>query len=155
MLKPTLLLVSTIGLAACSWEVPDFLGREGGNSDSYAIAPQDWPDPVPIPLTSARIEPALRGVIVEVVGLAPTSGYHTARLTSSSPSPVENLNQDRPSSGVIELEFHAIPPAQPEAAGPTSGRILRAAAFLPARFLEDATAVRIDAGQTSRSLSLN
>jgi hypothetical protein len=155
MTRPTLLIALLTGLAACTFEVPDFLGREGGSSDSYGLAREVWPDPVPVGITSARIEPALRGVIVRVDGIAPTDGYHSAELTSLADSPVEALADDRPTSGVIELAFLAIPPAQAEDAGPVPGRVLHAAAFLPARFLEDATAIRVRSGADIRTLPLD
>jgi hypothetical protein len=150
-----LFLALLTGLAACTFEVPDFLGREGGTSDSYGLERETWPDPVPVEITQARIEPALRGVIVRVDGLAPTDGYHTAQLTSLAPSPVQALADDRPTDGVIELAFLAVPPAQPERVGPVSGRVLHAAAFLPTRFLEDATSVRVRSGAAIRTLPLD
>lgn len=155
MLRPILPLAILLGLTGCSYEIPQFLGREGSGDASFSLAPSGWPDPVPAPLTSARIEPALRGIIVRVEGLAPAPGYHTAQLGSIAPTPAEDVEEDRATSGYIDLEFTAFPPADFAPPGPTEGRVLHAAMFLPLRFLEEATAIRIRSATGTTTLPLN
>lgn len=135
--------------------MPEFLGREGSGGDTYGIEPEEWPDAVRVQMTSSRIDPALRGIIVRVEGIAPSPGYHSARLASIAPTPAEDTEEDRATTGFIELEFLAFPPIETAPAGPTSGRVLNAALFLPTRYLEDASAIRIQSAGTVTTLPLN
>lgn len=67
----------------------------------------------------------------------------------------EDTEEDRATTGFIELEFLAFPPIETAPAGPTSGRVLNAALFLPTRYLEDASAIRIQSAGTVTTLPLN
>lgn len=142
-------------LTGCSVEVPEFLGREGTGDSNFGFSAEPLPTSEPIQVTSARVETALRGIIVRVDGLSPTQGYYGAQLERRTPAPIQAEQVDQPTSGLIELNLIAFPPPEPETVGPASTRVLRAAIFLPTRLLEDATGVRVYGGEQATTIALN
>lgn len=138
-----LILAGMTLLAGCSFDVPDFLGREGNGAQSNAFsvggdAPV-VPPPVTLPLRSAEAEAALHGVILRAEGISPTQGYYAALLTP--------LNGGAPdAAGIVTFDLTAIPPTGVEAVGPEGTRTLRAAFFFPNSTLRDIRAMRIKGG---------
>lgn len=134
-----LVAASLLALAGCGGGVPDFLGRSGGG-DVYTVRGEDQPDPVPMAMRSLEVEPALNGTILRVDLVAPTQGYHSARLIaqgSGRPDP----------DGTVGFVLTAVPPKDVEATGPERTRTLRAAVFVPNRAKRQVKSVRIlDAG---------
>lgn len=143
---PTALLL-VLGLAGCSAQVPDFLGREGDGGGAFTVRPDPLPDAVPLPMRSARAERGLRGYIVRVEAVAPTQGYHSAELVP--------LNGGQPDqNGVLPYELRARPPSTPQATGPEQTRELRAAVFVPTRALRNMNAVHITSATSAQTLPL-
>jgi hypothetical protein len=142
-----LLLASAWLLAGCSVEIPDFLGREGGDDSRYRLGGEELPDPVPVAMRSATAERALHGVIVRVEGEAPTQGYWGAELR-----PVGGGEPD--AAGVVSFRFMAVPPASVEAVGPARTRQLSAAVFVPNLALRQTRAVRVAGIGTAETLPL-
>jgi hypothetical protein len=115
-----LILCSISGLAACSLEIPAFLGREGGGGTTFQLGSEPLPDPVPLAVREAHVEPALHGVILRVSGLAPAQGYYGAALGRSRVAA---------EPGILAYEFIALPPDVTEVIGPQQTRELRAGLF--------------------------
>ena len=103
------------------------------------------PDPVLVPLRSAQVERALRGVILRVEGVAQTQGFYSAALV---PAPGPDA------AGVLGFQLMALPPDVPEAVGPERTRLLTAAVFLPNLALEDLRGLRVAGRGTVRTLPL-
>lgn len=146
MRKALSLLAGLVLLAGCSAEVPDFLGREGNYDGFYSIRGEPTPDPVPLPLRTAVLEPALHGVIVRVGTEAPTQGYYSATL--------EPLNDARPdAAGIVSFQLVATPPSDPQAIGPARTRTMSAAVFMPTRGLKNVRAIRVAGVGTAVTLT--
>jgi hypothetical protein len=144
-------LFLVIVLTGCSFEVPDFVGREGGSGDSYALSDEPLPDPVPLPVSSATLEHGLRGIIIRVEGVAPTQGYYAAALQRTERVP--GTAAGGPETAV-DLVFSALPPGDPQPVGLLAGRVLRAGAFVPERELRRISSVRIHNGSSTTTLAL-
>lgn len=132
-------LLPLVLLAGCGGGVPDALGREGAGAQGvYSLSrePDALPDPIPMPLTALTIEPALNGTIVRVESVAPTQGYHTARLVAQASGAPDD-------TGTVGFVLTAIPPEGAEAAGPARTRTLRAAVFVPNQAKRRVKSVRI------------
>lgn len=137
MRKIVHILLTGFLVAGCSWQLPGFLGRTGGGSDTYTLGGgPTLPDPQPLALRSVRAEPALRGVILRADGVAPTQGYYAATVTSVG-------GGEPDASGIMSFELTAIPPETPQAIGPENTRELSAAIFLPTRVAEDVRGFRV------------
>ncbi len=146
-LTPIALLLM-LGLAGCAMQMPDFVGRGGGQSSGvFTLREEPLPDPVPVPMRSARAERGLRGHIVRVEAVAPTQGFHSAELV-----PLNGGVPDQ--NGVMAYALVATPPATPQAIGPEQTRELRAAVFVPVRAMRNMNAVRISDANTAQTLSL-
>ena len=68
------LLAGLCLLAGCGGGMPSFLGREGSTDGVYNLRGEPLPEPRNLFLRQAAAEPALHGVILRVVGEAPTQG---------------------------------------------------------------------------------
>jgi hypothetical protein len=145
MLNGLLLLAGFGLLAACSMEMPAFLGREGGGQGFYNVRGEPPPEPRPVPLREATLERALHGVIIRVDGVAPTQGYYSAALI-----PLRDGSPD--AAGIISFEFMAVPPAGPQAVGPARSRRLTAAVFIPNLALKDLNGFRVAGAGTVHTL---
>ena len=141
-----LLLTGAWLVAGCSMEIPDFVGREGGNG-FYRSGGEELPDPAPVAMRSAVAERSLTGVIVRVEGEAPAQGYWGAAL-----EPVGGGAPD--ASGVVSFRFVAIPPLSVEAAGPARTRRLSAAIYVPNLALKTTRAVRVAGLGAAQTLPL-
>lgn len=139
------LLAATAVLAACSMEIPSFMGREGDGQGVYNIRGEPVADPVPVPLTEVVVERALYGVLLRVEGSAPTQGYYSAALV-----PLRAGEPD--AAGVVTFEFMAVPPSTAQAVGPARTRRLTAATFVPNLALKDMRAFRVTAAGTVHTL---
>jgi hypothetical protein len=136
-----LIFLAGTALAGCSMQMPGFLGRGGTGSGTYTLGGEERPDPQPVALRAARVEPALRGIIVRADGVAPTQGYHSAEFVALG-------GAEPDASGIMSFELTAIPPETPQAIGPANTRGLSAAFFLPSRLARDVRGFRISgAGQ--------
>ena len=142
-----LILAGLLVLGGCSYEIPQFLGREGTGQSLYTIRPEPLPDPVPVPLRSAELERALHGVILRVEGVAPRQGYFNAELL-----PLGGGAPD--SAGVVGFGLVAVPPPVPGAVGPERTRLLTAAVFVPNRALKDLRGFRVAGSGATRTLPL-
>ena len=143
-----LLLAGACLVAGCSFDMPNFLGREGGGDGSYQLGGGDPPPvPRPVPMREATVERALHGVIVRVEGEAPTQGYYSAALR-----PLGDGAPD--AAGVVSFEFVAVPPATVAAVGPARTRQLSAAVFVPNLALKQMRAVRLSGGGAVQTLGL-
>lgn len=140
-----LLLAGACLLAACSMDIPNFVGREGDGT--YQVGGAEVPDPVTVPMELATAERGLNGVIVRVEGAAPTQGYWGAALV-----PVGSGEPD--AAGAVSFRFVAVPPAGVEAVGPPRTRQLSAGVFVPNRALKTTRAVRISALGKTETLPL-
>ena len=103
MRKGLLLLAGVVLLGGCTMEVPGFLGREGNAQGYYSVRRQPPPEPVPVAMRSAVLEPALHGVIIRVEGEAPTWGYYSPTLV-----PVNDGAPD--AAGIVSFRLMAVPP---------------------------------------------
>jgi hypothetical protein len=137
LMRNGLLLLAALGaLAACSMELPSFLGREGTSEGFYNVRGEPPPEPRSVPVREAVLERGLHGMIVRVRGEAPTQGFYAARL-----APVSGGEPD--AAGIISFEFVAVPPSAPQAIGPARTRELSAAVFFPSLALKDVRGFRI------------
>jgi hypothetical protein len=141
-----LLLAGAWLFAGCSMELPNFVGREGGDG-FYRLGGEEIPDPVPVAMRSAVAERSLTGVIVRVEGEAPTQGYWGAAL-----EPVGDGAPD--ASGAVSFRFVAVPPASAEPVGPARTRRLSAAVYVPNLALKTTRAVRVAGLGTAQTLPL-
>jgi hypothetical protein len=136
MRKALSLLAGLVLLAGCSAEVPGFLGREGNYEGFYSVRGEPTPEPVPLPLRTAVLEPALHGVIVRIETEAPMQGYYGPTLVP--------LNDARPDpAGIVTFQLVATPPDTPQAIGPARTRAMGAAAFMPTLALKNVRAIRV------------
>ena len=146
MRKALSLLAGLAVLAGCSMEVPGFLGREGNYAGFYSVRGEPTPDPVPLPLRTAVLEPALHGVIVRVETEAPTQGYYSAALVP--------LNDARPdAAGIVTFQLVATPPSAPQAIGPARTRAMSAGVFMPTLGLKNVRAIRVAGVGTAVTLT--
>lgn len=134
-------------LAACSYELPGFLGRTGSGEATYQVRGTPLPDPEPIALRAIRVEPALRGVILRAEGVAPTQGFHSAAFAA-----VGGGEPDE--AGIMEFRLTAIPPAEATVVGPERTRELTAAFFLPESRTRNVRAFRVAGVREVRTLQL-
>ena len=146
-MRSGILILLALGTAACSNEVPAFLGREGGGDGIYTFGGTDLPVPVRLPLRQAVLEQALHGVIVRAESVAPTQGYYTAQLR-----PLGGGAPD--AAGIVSFEMIAYPPGAPEATGPERTRILTAAVFMPNLTLRDVRGFRVAGVNQAVSLTV-
>ncbi len=143
-----LLLLAAAGIAAgCSFEIPDFVGREGGGDGTYSLRGQPPPEPRTVPLRQAEAEPALHGVILRVTGEAPTQGFYSARLR-----PIGGGAAD--AAGILSFELVAVPPSVPQAVGPARTRILTAGIFMPTQSLKGLRGFRVTGGGAVQTVTL-
>lgn len=123
------------------------MGRGGDGSGTFTLREDPLPDPVPVPMRLARVEPGLRGQIVRVEVVAPTQGFHSANLSAmNGGEPDEN--------GVMDYMLVARPPVDQQAIGPERTRELHTAIFVPDRALRNISAVRITGSNTTQTMSL-
>jgi len=141
------LLVAAALAAGCSMEVPDFLGREGGGDGFYSVRGEAPPEPRVVALRQTEAERALHGVILRVVGEAPTQGYYSARLR-----PLGGGAPD--AAGILSFELVATPPSEPHAVGPARTRVLSAGVFMPERALKDLRGFRVAGGGAVHTVTL-
>jgi hypothetical protein len=134
-------------LAGCGGGMPGFLGREGGTDGVYDLRGEPLPEPRSLFLRQAAAEPALHGVILRVVGEAPTQGWWGAELR-----PLAGGSPD--AAGIVSFELVAIPPQTTEAVGPARTRQLSAAVFFPTLALEDLRGFRVAGGGAVQTLPL-
>jgi hypothetical protein len=141
------LLAGLALLAGCSFEMPSFLGREGGGDSFYQLRGEPPPPPRGVPIRQAALERGLHGVILRVAGEAPTQGYWGAQLRP--------LNDGAPdAAGVLSFELLAIPPASPQAVGAQRTRVVTAAVFVPNKALEDLRGFRVAGAGAVETLPL-
>ncbi|MCB1370272.1 MAG: hypothetical protein H6896_05125 [Rhodovulum sp.] len=142
-----LILGCLLGLAGCSYEIPDFLGREGAGTGAYQLRPDPPPEPVAIPLRDAVVDQGLYGLILRVYGVAPTQGYYAGDLLAEN-------GGEPDAAGVLAYQLVAVPPDVVEAVGPTRTREIEAALFIPALALKKVKTVRITGADQVRTLRL-
>lgn len=140
------LLAGLAALAGCSFEMPSFVGREGGEG-YYSLGGDEevQPEPEVIPFQTAVLEPALNGVILRVTATAPTWGYHTAFLR-----PLNNGEPD--AAGLMTYELVAIPPIAAEQAGPPRSRQMSAGIFVPNLAMKKISGFRVTGGGKVQTL---
>ena len=131
----------------CGGGMPSFLGREGSTDGVYNIRGEPLPEPRNLFLRQAAAEPALHGVILRVVGEAPTQGWWGAELR-----PLAGGEPD--AAGIVSFELVAIPPQTVQAVGPARTRTLSAAVFFPTLALEDLRGFRVAGGGAVQTLPL-
>ncbi len=136
-----------LGLAACSYEIPGFLGRQGSGELSYTLRSEPLPEPVAIPLREAVVDQGLYGLIVRVYGVAPTQGYYAGDLLAEG-------GGEPNAAGVLAYQLVAIPPDIQEAIGPERTRRIEAALFIPTLAQKRITAVQITGAGNVRTLRL-
>ncbi len=147
-MRKGLLLMATASLAAaCSMEMPDFVGRGGASDGYYSLRAAPPPEPRQVALRQATAEPALHGVILRVTGEAPTQGFYSARL-----SPLGGGAPD--AAGILSFELVATPPAEAQAVGPPRTRILTAGVFMPTKSLKNLRGFRVAGGGTVQTVTL-
>lgn len=96
-------------------------------------------------LTDAKIEPALRGVILVAKGLSPTQGYARAALLPRNKGlPDEN--------GIVTFEFRVEPPPTLQPAGPQRTREATAAVFIQDADLADIRGFQVVAARNTLSV---
>lgn len=130
--------------------MPGMLGREGSGAQGvYSLSrePDALPEPVPMALAALTAEPALNGTIIRVESVAPTQGYHTARLIAQASGEPDD-------TGTVGFVLTAIPPEGAEATGPARTRTLRAAVFIPNRAKRQVKSVRILDATGVRTIAL-
>lgn len=145
MKSPLALVLPLLALAGCSVEMPEFLGRTGSGEAVYTLRGDPVPEPVPVPLASARVERFNFGVIVRVEGIAPSQGYWGAAL---------QIATEAEASGIMPMAFTAIPPEQVEAIGPPQTRVLTAAAFVPNRAMKGVRGFQVTGAGSGETLTL-
>lgn len=148
MRKGLMLLAGLALVAACSVEIPSFMGREGGGQGFYNVRGEPPPEPVSLPFREATLDRALHGVIIRVDGEAPTQGYYSAALV-----PLNNGSPD--GAGIVTFELMAVPPRTAQAIGPARSRQITAAVFLPTLALKNLRGFRVTGGGTVSTISLN
>jgi hypothetical protein len=142
-----MVLVALGPLAACSVELPSFVGREGQSDGAYRLGGEPLPEPRAVPIQQAVLERGLHGMILRVHGAAPSQGYYGAQL-----APLAGGAPD--AAGIVSFEFVAIPPDAPQAIGPARTRALSAAVFFPTLALEDMRGVRVAGAGSAQTLPL-
>lgn len=140
------LLAGVATLAACSIEMPSFVGREGGDG-YYSLGGDDTaqPDPEVVTFGTVALEPALNGVILRVTATAPTWGYHSAFLR-----PLDGGVPD--AAGIMTYELVAVPPSTPEQAGTPRSRQLSAGVFVPNLAMKKISGFRVAGGGKVQTL---
>lgn len=115
------LLVFVLLLSGCGGRGSDsglnpfgWFGGGGNREQPVSLIPDDGTIVTNLPLgipqiASARWEPLNEGRLLVATGLAPTKGYHDARLVPMRPQPSDRLSPDP--DGVLRLRFAAQPPA--------------------------------------------
>lgn len=114
------LLVSVLVLSGCGGRFSDsglnpfgWFGGGSSRTQPVDLVPQDSVVAANLPagipqITSARWEPLNEGRLLVATGMAPTKGYHDARLVTMRPQPGDRLTPDP--DGVLRLRFAAAPP---------------------------------------------
>ena len=141
------LLAGLALLAGCSFEMPSFLGREGGGDSFYQVRGEPPPPPRSVPIRQTALEHGLHGVILRVAGETPTQGYWGAQLR-----PLGNGAPD--AAGLLSFELLAIPPASPQAVGAQRSRVVTAAIFVPNQALRDLRGFRVAGAGAVETLTL-
>ena len=148
LLNGLLLLAAAGALAACSMDVPDFVGRDGGGDGFYRLGGETPPPPPrPVALREATAERALHGVILRVVGETPTQGFFSATLV-----PLNGGAPDK--AGILAFQFVASPPATPHTVGPPRTRIVSAGVFMPTASLKNLRGFRVDGMGSQQTVML-
>ena len=98
-------------------------------------------------LRQTEAERALHGVILRVVGEAPTQGYYSAFLR-----PLGGGAPD--AAGILSFELVAIPPAAPQTVGPARTRVLSAGIFMPNQSLKDLRGFRVAGAGAVQTVTL-
>jgi hypothetical protein len=143
-----ILLAAAAFAGGCSMEMPNFVGREGGGDGIYRLGgPEPPPEARAVALRQTQAERALHGVILRVVGEAPTQGYYSANLR-----PLGGGAPD--AAGILSFELVAFPPAEPQAVGPARTRVLTAGLFVPNKTLEDLRGFRVAGRGTVQTVTL-
>ncbi|MEO1550910.1 MAG: hypothetical protein AAFR93_10840 [Pseudomonadota bacterium] len=115
----------------------------GGGREAQAETEVAVLDPT-VPVTALRgavLEPALRGAILRVEGVAPSLGYHSATLRLRGPD----------ADGRVLAEMRAVPPATP-VSGRSAGQALTAAVFVPRDVLDQVDQFDINAASGAITL---
>lgn len=146
-------MVMVAGLSGCSIQLPSFVGREGDGEDTFKLGGTPVPDPVPIDVASARVEPALNGYIILVEGIAPTAGYNTALLMRPDSLP-DAPQSDGPPPETIDFQLLAVPPIGPAPPEPAAARVLRAGYFLPEDHVRRIRSIRLRGATSVQTLPL-
>ena len=104
-------------------------------------------------VTSAEVDPGLRGSILRVEGLAPVEGYYSATLLAVE-LPTEPAEDDGPPPPPTDLvfELRAIPPDVPGRASRPDLRTHSAAVFIPARTVAGLRSIEVRAGRNAVKL---
>ena len=143
-----ILLAAAALAAGCSMEIPDFVGREGGSDGYYRLRGEEPPpEPRTVALRQTEAERALHGIILRVVGEAPTQGYYSAFLR-----PLGGGAPD--AAGILSIELVATPPAAPQTVGPARTRVLSAGIFMPTQSLKDLRGFRVAGAGTVHTVTL-
>lgn len=142
-----ILLTFATGITGCSFNMPGFLGSSS-NDGTYEINGEEFLiAPVPISLRSTHVERTWNGIIVRAEGVAPAQGYYSAALRASSTPP----DTER---GIYYLDLVAIPPEAVLVIGPERTRELRAAIFLPDRYLKKVNTIHVSGQQRTDTVSV-
>ncbi len=142
-----ILLTFATGVAGCSGDLPGFLGSSS-NDGTYTFGAETIvAEPELLFLRSTHVERSINGIILRAEGIAPTQGWYSAALLASLTPP----DTDR---GTYYLDFVAIPPEEAATVGPERTRELRAAIFLPDRYLEKVSSIHITGQQRTETVSV-
>lgn len=106
-------------------------------------------------ITTAVLEPTLRGAILRVEGVAPVPGYHSARLNRLVAVPDQAPAEDEEPRGpapVLRFDLRAVPPDLPSGAGSERLRTITTALFLTRAQLEGVERIEVIAQTNSVAL---
>ena len=120
----------------------------GGREDPQAVSPLEQPaDPRPLidQVTQVTIDSTPAGAIVRASGLAAAVGYWNAALV-----PV-NRDGEADASGVLTLEFRAVPPPEPTPGSPAA-RTVVTGYFVSRQRLQDVRVITVTAATNSASV---
>lgn len=121
-MKRLLFAVAVFSLVSgCALKMPSFSFLKFWGDDEQAVAEAVVVDPTRLmtDLIDARIEPVQEGVILRATGIAPTQGYHSARLVLVSTS-----------GAVITFQLRALAPEEAARQGTARSRQLLVARLL-------------------------
>ncbi len=135
-------------ISGCGDSALNPFGWFGGREAPEPAAPLELPgDPRPLVerVTSVTLDRTPGGAIVRAEGLPPAVGYWSAALV-----PVDR--DGRPdATGVLALEFRAVPPPEPMP-GPPSARTLVTGYFLTEQRLRDVRVITVTGRTNSASV---